>query len=352
MSKHVLFSDLHFGDPHCSLSHKKVITALRDFLRRESPLSTVALIGDILDVNIASFSEAIYGVPATKQIGFKKWLEFLFADGKIKFDKLIYVPGNHDYKVWDLLATEKHFIKPIAAGQDFRKGGNLKLRDFFDNPFLRGIVPPTIRKKFFVQYPDIEFKVNGKMVLATHGHYLDEKQTLGKGIRDVIKLEKGDVKEAQRQFFQRAAQYQAAANAVSFREEIRKKVDKTHKNVSKIFDLLNTKSSMRGNVIDNRQLKAMEEYLLYYAEKHPDVFIYGHTHEPGYAETANPPEGNYKRLMPNRNVKVWNTGSFIQKRKRGGSFVLIDDADRGKEIKLVTVKIDGKVKTTMQGGVQ
>ena len=99
---------------------------------------------------------------------------------------------------------------------------------------------------------------------------------------------------------------------------------------------------------NKKALTARDHYL---NEKQPVVFIYGHTHEPGYTETVKPPDGFYKRLMPNRNIKVWNTSSFIKKRNRIGSFLLIDDAAKGGEIKLVTVNTDGKNKLLLQGGV-
>jgi hypothetical protein len=61
MAKRLIFSDIHFGDPSCSLSNKSVAEGLRSFLWDLSEVQDLILAGDILDANISSLTRAIEG---------------------------------------------------------------------------------------------------------------------------------------------------------------------------------------------------------------------------------------------------------------------------------------------------
>ncbi len=217
MAKRVIFSDLHFGDPQCSLSRQSVALGLRSFLWGLGPVKELILAGDILDANISSLTRAIEGRKTSgswpKQIGFRQWLSHLFEDGKFDVERIVYIPGNHDYIIWNILSTNEVFVDPISQG---RVPTNLPLTEgVFPQPFVRGIAPEAVRDRFLAIYPDYEFDLAGRPVLVTHGHYLDEQQTLFKNLDELIRKEKGNKKEAIRKFFIGTAQYQAVANAVS-----------------------------------------------------------------------------------------------------------------------------------------
>jgi UDP-2,3-diacylglucosamine pyrophosphatase LpxH len=121
MAKRLIFSDLHFGDPLCSFRREAVTTGLRHFLRGLGQVNELILAGDILDANISSLTRAIEGVKGTgiwpKQMGFRAWLAFLFQGDEFKVEQIIYLPGNHDYKIWDILSTDRNFVQPISAGK-------------------------------------------------------------------------------------------------------------------------------------------------------------------------------------------------------------------------------------------
>lgn len=355
MAKRVIFSDLHFGDSACSLRFQRVADGVRKYLRGHKSMEEIILAGDILDTNISSFTTAIFGVggdmtPSSggkfkwpKQIGLQGWLAHLLADGGFKAKRIVYIPGNHDYKVWDLLATQANFMKPIAAGKRPAKDSVPLMEGEFSHSFISGLAPESNRRQFVVVYPDYLFYLGKKKVLVTHGHYLDKKQTMGKSVEDALKEKDGKKAAARRLFFQRTAQYQAVASAVSYVKTTRDKVDLIHKMVSRLYDM--SLGSLRNKAIDGKQLKAIEQYLLYYRQLSPDIFIFGHTHEAGHSDTASFRRTKKKRLI-NKIIDVWNTGCFLDgsHKKLAGSFIVTDDeAPAGDQINLIFVNKDGDV---------
>ncbi|MBZ5563038.1 MAG: metallophosphoesterase [Acidobacteriia bacterium] len=345
MAKRVIFSDLHFGDPQCSLSNQSVAMGLRSFLWGLGPVEELILAGDILDANISSLTRAIEGKkssgPWPKQIGFRFWLAHLFEDNKFDVKRIVYIPGNHDYIIWNILSTNEVFVDPISQG---KVPTNLPLTEgTFLQPFLRGVAPENIRDRFCAVYPDHEFDLAGRAVLVTHGHYLDEQQTLFKNLDELIRKENGNKKKAVRKFFVGTAQDQAVANAVSYLKDTREFVEKAYKSISSIFDAI---GKLRNKPIDVKMLKAIEMYLCYFRNKQPDVFVFGHTHEAGHATTAVLGSDKGKRLIP-KDIEVWNDGSFLYSRSKrlAGTFVATDDSpEKGGPIKLFEVDSKGVVK--------
>jgi UDP-2,3-diacylglucosamine pyrophosphatase LpxH len=345
MAKRIIFSDLHFGDPSCSLSCQPVALGLRSFLWSLGTVEDLILAGDILDANISSLTRAIEGKksPGTwpKQIGFRHWLAHLFEDNKFDAKRIVYIPGNHDYIIWNILSTNEVFVDPISQG---KVPTNLPLSEGkFPQPFIRGVAPEEVRDRFSVVYPDYEFELAGRFVLVTHGHYLDEQQTLFRNLSALVRAEKGNKKEAVRKFFIGTAQYQAVANAVSYLKGTREFVEKAYKSISSIFDAI---GKLRNKPIDVNMLKAIEMYLCYFRNKEPDVFVFGHTHEAGHTSTKVLVSDTAKRLIP-KDIEVWNDGSFLYSgsKRLAGTFVVTDDEPvAGGPIRLFEVDSKGNVK--------
>ncbi len=349
MGKRIIFSDLHFGDPACSLRQEQVAVGLRKFLRRQSPIDELILAGDILDANVASLSRAIYGAKGARkwsgQIGLRKWLSHLFeqdAKGKaLEVGRIVYLPGNHDYVIWNVLATNRVFVDPISKGH---QPTNLPLmEDEFNDPFIKGAAPASMQDHFVVIYPDYEFDLARRSVLVTHGHYLDHKQTLLNDLPTLIREAGGEEKKAVRKFFIGAAQYQQVANAVSFTSQTRNFVDRTHKAISGLVSVF---GQLRNQPIDASLLAAIEMYLVYFRKKDPDVFIFGHTHDAG--RTANDAFARtVKKRLIKKKIEVLNTGSFLDSRShqsRAGTFVITDDSLNKKDmIKLYEMDVNGNL---------
>ncbi len=348
MAKRLILSDLHFGDPDCSLYSRAVASGLRDLLRSLGSAEELILAGDVLDGNISSLTMAIEGGKATrgsegwpKQIGFRGWLEHLFADDLFRVNRIVYIPGNHDYIIWNILSTNRAFVEPLSEGV---VPTNLPLMEAeFAQPFISGIAPVKLRNIFSVIYPDYSFDLAGRTVMVTHGHYLDEKQTLFKDLEKLIEEEHGNVAKAVRGFFIRTAQYQAAASAVSFVKGTRSTVDTIHKKISSILDIF---GSIRNDPIDDEMLSAIEMYLYYFRKKNPDVFIFGHTHEADRKNLSDLKRDKGKSLLK-KDVEVWNDGAFLKKPKSKvvGTFVLTDDGEAaGRKVRIGEVDEKGNVK--------
>ena len=345
MAKRVIFSDLHFGDPACSLRRKPVTMGLQSFLAGLGTVEEIIFAGDILDANIASLTQAIEGKKGSgswpKQIGFRQWLAYLLKESAPVVGQIVYIPGNHDYIIWNILSTDIAFVQPISQGEVPK---NLPLKEeTFPKPFIRGVAPLKVRDRFVVEYPDYLFDLAGRSVLVTHGHYLDEKQTLFKNLEALIEHENGDEAKAVRNFFKFTAQYQVLANAVSFMKNSREFIDKVHKRLSNFVDWFDIIGKLRNKPIDGRMLEAIEMYLYYFRKKKPDVFIFGHTHEAAHTTTASG-KANKKRLI-SKNIDVWNDGCFIgDQNGKAGTFIVTDDKQRSDaQIKLYEVTTKGNV---------
>jgi predicted phosphodiesterase len=347
MAKRLIFSDLHFGDKDCTLSQQIIAQSLRNFLWELKKVDEIVLAGDILDANISSLTVAVEGIGGgkskwPKQVGFRKWLDYIFEDKKFQADRIVYVAGNHDYKIWDILSTNRAYVEPVSQGIIPR---DLPLRrDVFCEPFISGVAPDHMRKKFIVSYPNYEFKCGCKDVLVTHGHYLDSKQTRFKTLKQMIKESGGKTKEAARKFFIGASQYQAVASAVSHMKDTREfinKVVKTGGNLLEIFGFL------RDEPISASQLEAIEYYLKYICEKEPDIFIFGHTHKPAYARSDDFKRTASKRII-SKVFDVWNDGTFLENKheKIAGSFMLLEETPGNNcVVKLYDLKMNGKLET-------
>jgi len=119
MAKRVIFSDLHFGDASCSLSSQPVALGLRSFLWGLGDVKELILAEDILDANISSLHVAIEGRNGSsswpKQLGFRRWLASLFENDNFNVESIVYVPGNHDYIIWNILSTIQSVINNCAS---------------------------------------------------------------------------------------------------------------------------------------------------------------------------------------------------------------------------------------------
>lgn len=337
MAKKLIFSDMHFGDPQCSLRREPVTKGLREFLRGLSPVDELILAGDILDANISSLTTAIEGVKGSgtwpKQIGFRQWLAFMFADAGFNVNRIVYLPGNHDYIIWNILSTDQAFVQPVSQGKI--PTGLPMMSGVFPTAFIRGVAPKEWRDRFVVVYPDYEFTLSGRQILVTHGHYLDDKQTLFKELDELIRKEGGDEAKAIRKFFIGTAEYQAVANAISYLKESRTLVEKVYKALDGFLSMF---GKLRNQPIDDEMLTAIDMYLRYFAKKRPDVFIFGHTHEAGRAFTKASGKGS---MM----VEVWNDGGFLEyvDQNLAGTFLLAEDDGAKAQIALYEVNLDGQV---------
>ncbi len=190
--KLAITSDTHLGDPYCSLvewngndyregpkykEFKEAAGTGNDYL---------ILLGDILDFSVTSYENAYRA---------GKVFFTLIQKDKIA-DQIIYVPGNHDYDIWNIVENEVNIIHQIKNGRIPRKfrtavPGILDDRTNTDTP---GLTLPGVGKRsdgsytygglfldhitdepshFIFCYPNLYLATDEGTILMTHGHYLD-----------------------------------------------------------------------------------------------------------------------------------------------------------------------------------
>lgn len=236
-------------------------------------------------------------------------------------------------------------MEPVSEGKVPK---NLPLMEAtFKDPFIKGVAPKNYQDKFIVSYPDYEYKAGGKSYLVTHGHYLDDSQTLFESLEELVEKENGNKSKAIKNFFKRTAEYQAVANAISFMQDQRDFVDDVFTILGRVKGFL---GHWRDKRIDEEMKTAIILYLTYYRDKTlatlPDHFIFGHTHQVSQSSTKHFDfDGKDRQLK--RLLEICNDGSFMETKTIAGTFVLNDSKNYANPVQLYKVnKKTGKVTKT------
>jgi len=286
----------------------------------------VILLGDILDLQMSNWSWAVEGVPlgdAGKRLpGFRRFLNRLVQEAGVR--SVRYVPGNHDYRLFDYLSVERYLIDRLARGG--RLAGRVHFYRSFSRPFLRGLVEaPGV--DFVVTYPHLSLRLGSERLILTHGHLLDASQGFGvdaaRAFERVAQRAPGAVSRARHDFFRRVGLYQSLVDGGAVSQQFRRRVYLRAIKAWNAFATLAdpTRSGARGRAIDKRMQQNILAYLKFCARpRRVDGFVFGHTHRAGQlalARAGHPP------------LRVWNCGSFLDEAagKKGkrprGSFLLI-----------------------------
>lgn len=189
-----IISDTHFGDGACKLLEKGELSKVYQAFKNEvinftggqsvkNPLNYLVLNGDTLDFSINSFDDSCRKA--------RPFFEALHRDSLA--EKIIFIPGNHDKQIWNVVEWERHvtmkmqqhedpehFTQTQPALIDFEKGLSLpgvsnKLGD--NGPgglFLEGLFPKGESKiNIIVAYPNLYIKMPDHTYVVTHGHMLE-----------------------------------------------------------------------------------------------------------------------------------------------------------------------------------
>src|SRR5437867_2570537 len=133
----LVLSDLHFGDTRCTLHQMRTAEALVEILKAYCPLREIILLGDILDLQLANWAQAIEGMilppNGRRTVGFRHFLNYLLE--KTGARNIIYIPGNHDYRIFDYHSIDKHLIDPLRSGR--KLSGKIAFFRSFSDSFLQ-----------------------------------------------------------------------------------------------------------------------------------------------------------------------------------------------------------------------
>jgi hypothetical protein len=219
-----ILSDLHLGDPACSLvtgsrgarrttaDYQRLVTALRDAAR--DGIDYLVLLGDALDLAVASHGDS-YDAAG---VFFRALSGELSAAGTPLVKEIIYTLGNHDYPVWSTVMHQANVVNRLEGRQpvvdrwaspgilDFRASagaarGRIYLPKVTGSPqtgygglYLDALTridgrPPLV---FNVMYPNLYVITDRQSTLLTHGHYFDAPWAISAAI--VQQIAQGDLK--------------------------------------------------------------------------------------------------------------------------------------------------------------
>jgi predicted phosphodiesterase len=198
-----IISDTHLGDPLCTLVTKNGKSLAegpkyKDFREAAGTNNDyLILLGDILDFSVTSYENA-----------YKAGKVFFSLIQKDKIaEQIIYVPGNHDYDIWNIVENEVNIIHQIKHGRLPRKF-KMAVPGILDDRTgskTRGLILPGINKNkygrynygglfldsitrewdnktktsfgepinFLFAYPNLYLVTDKESILMTHGHYFD-----------------------------------------------------------------------------------------------------------------------------------------------------------------------------------
>jgi hypothetical protein len=206
--RYVCLSDTHFGADNSLLTNVRpgtaavdplhpspVLQALADCLsdvisKNENPVPpTLILNGDILELALTTDNNAA--------MAFERFMELIVPkDGKPLFaNEIIYVPGNHDQHLWET-ARETQYANFINKNPDLQRlpipwhATNIFSGDPVPAFFLNTLIQRhSAMKDVSVRavYPNFGLKDDrGKMVIFSHGHYIESIYMLMTRLRSMI----------------------------------------------------------------------------------------------------------------------------------------------------------------------
>lgn len=364
----MVLSDMHFGTPESSINNPRFTVPLIEYMVSLAPWDEIIFTGDLLDINLSTFTRAIEGGYFSDLsgplFGFREFIQALDEQTK-QLDpakglkdlakQWIYLPGNHDYKIWDMLATKIVCEDVLTSGNPMGTVPTplMKFKWTGDQSFFAGIFRHYgVQDKVVVEYPNHEilFGQSDERMVLTHGHYLDAKQTRLNDLSDHLSnaTTSEDIRKAVRAIFIETAQYQSLANAVSFTRSTRTIVNVffgPDNWLNKIKKILNQAGgwliryffpteALRGELISSRHLSNIDYYLERFCgySTLPRWFIFGHTHRQDGGKTS--PRG----------IQVFNAGSCYLDREIPVTFIeIVTDPMGNPDIRLMRVNKAGQV---------
>jgi len=207
---YVCLSDMHLGEEDSLLTNLKtastdtdptqpspvmeqLVKCLRELIsRNENEIKpTLILNGDILELALTTANQAA--------MVFERFMELIMpSDGKL-FERIIYIPGNHDHHIWEIAretqyvnyikkpSTGKHLDIPPHITNMFVEDDSKRVLSYF----LTNLVKRTSQLADFditTAYPNFGlFREEGqKCVIFHHGHFIEPLYQLMSTLRNLI----------------------------------------------------------------------------------------------------------------------------------------------------------------------
>lgn len=327
MERIVALSDLHLGEDESTLREEKVVNNLRDELQKMGQIDQLVLLGDVLDLSMASFSQA---VEIAKEF-------FSKIGGLDEIKEIIFVPGNHDHHLWVQHIEHQAIVTKIQEGELPEKPDYIKEFKGKES-FLSGLLPLKAKEKLTVKYPNHTAQVKDSNYFFHHGHHLSTEGTLLMTLKEALE------KRASLNDFElyNSPIHELIQYSLEQSDSMRKRMEFAWEQggalsaILTVVDEMTDKkglggriihwgywlsiiagemksNAMRGSGIDERIVKDMERYLKLSGADTSDWFVYGHTHLP---------EGKRRK----DGFSIVNAGSWLESSDRTyNTYIVIDD---------------------------
>ncbi len=300
--KAVALSDLHLGEPEGILWHKdefNVIDILSTTIESlakgsntfEDGVEELILLGDIVDLSEAPDQEAYENT----RVVLDKIIE------KVKLDKIVYIPGNHDHHLWvELLKEEQGKDDYGECSPKIKIDKSLKKKDFF----LSRCLPEWPSAKLDIRYPNYKIETQNAFFLFDHGHLFSktiENMTNAEEAEDLDDLEELTYK------FVELIWYETKSKPREFIYDLLRKLG------------LELRRSVKGNTFIEDSTPLMDDYVRskvrWYLREIYGIkdevrkdfhLIFGHSHYGGRLLRA-----DRKIRLNGRFISLWNTGGWL-----------------------------------------
>jgi len=181
--KIAVISDAHLGNPDSRFTEDGCLTgtyeAFRSIIRDYSdnkPVDFLVLNGDTLDFTANTIEESL--------IAAKPFFEGVYTDKLFK--QLLYIPGNHDKQVWDMVEWETNIVGKLRHHKSPRKfrrtqpgvidsatgrvelmnASHVKGTRLYGNLFLEGLFAKGSTLPIVVTYPNLYIKTKKDLILV------------------------------------------------------------------------------------------------------------------------------------------------------------------------------------------
>lgn len=204
--RYVCLSDLHFGEEDSLMTHLKegsididtgkpssvmehLVECLKYLISQNEAKDKKPILilnGDILEFALATTNQAA--------MVFRRFIELTMPSGDLMFEKIVYIPGNHDHHIWEV-ARETQYVENLPDPEEYLPVPRHTTDMFIDNSemlpsyFLDGLINKYPHLKDFkinVAYPNYGLISNRKCVIFHHGHFIEPFYQLMSNLKNML----------------------------------------------------------------------------------------------------------------------------------------------------------------------
>lgn len=208
--RYVCLSDMHLGEEDSLLTHvnpengkadptqkspvlQELATCLNYLIglnKNQARQPTLILLGDILELALTTDNMAA--------MAFERFLELFMAKNYELFDKIIYIPGNHDHHLWESARETQYVLNYLAKTEPkdllkppwhttniFMEGDPNPVPSFFLNGLMHRY-PHLQKREIQTVYPNFGLRQGTRCVLFHHGHFIESIYQLMTTLKNLI----------------------------------------------------------------------------------------------------------------------------------------------------------------------